>query len=469
VNASLEARRHYRAYGNLHAAWPYRDDELLIAGPAGTGKSRFALERIHAACLRWPRARFLIARKTRESLTESALVTFETKVLPEGSPIAWGPSRRLRQLYRYPNGSEIVVGGLDKPSKIMSTEFDGAYVQEAIELNENDWESITTRLRNGVVPFQQLLADTNPDQPFHWLKVRCDRRDCRMVESRHEDNPVLWDQRAGRWTAAGLKYIAKLDRLTGARKERLRFGRWVQAEGVVYEEWDRALHLIDPFPIPPTWRRIRAIDFGYQNPFVCQWWAIDHDGRLYLYREIYMSHRTVRQHARQIKQIEQQAGEVIDDAIADHDAEDRATLREEGISTIAARKDIKMGINRVKDRLVRAGDGRPRIYIFRDALVERDPWLDEHKLPCCTAEEFDAYVWAPPTEGRAPKEVPLDKDNHGQDSMRYCVMAIDTGRVDYELHLTDAEIAAAQAQREIDKSAAIRENWDDIDFYDRFE
>lgn len=458
MNPALEAKKHYRAYGTLKAAWKCRDDELLIAGPAGTGKSRFALERVHASCLKWPGCRWLIARKTRESLSESALVTFETKVVPRDNVLLDGPSRRLRQLYRYPNGSEIIVGGLDKPGKIMSTEFDGAYVQEAIELAENDWESITTRLRNGVMPFQQLLGDTNPDHPFHWLKVRCDRGHCRMVESRHEDNPVLWDEARGRWTEVGLKYIAKLDRLTGARKERLRFGRWVQAEGVVYEEWDRAVHLIDPFPIPASWGRIRSIDFGYTNPFVLQWWAIDHDGRMYLYREIYMSHRTVRSHAHQIKRIEQQAGESIDDAIADHDAEDRATLREEGISTIAARKDKEMGHNRVKDRLLKAGDSKPRIYVFKGALVERDPWLDEQKLPCCTAEEFDAYVWKPPAEGRGPKEEPVDKDNHGMDAMRYAVMAIDGGRVDYELRVSDEE---REATRQAEAEAVRKNPFDD--------
>ena len=44
----------------------------------------------------------------------------------------------MRQAYHYPNGSEVVVGGLDKPSKVMSTEYDLVYVQEAIELFEND-------------------------------------------------------------------------------------------------------------------------------------------------------------------------------------------------------------------------------------------------------------------------------------------------------------------------------------------
>src|SRR5690348_14956184 len=106
------AARRYKARGAALKLWTDRRPEVLVSGPAGTGKSRACLEKIHACCLRWPGCRWLIVRKTRESLTESALVTFEEKVLPESSPIKAGPQRRLRQAYRYANGSEVVVGGL---------------------------------------------------------------------------------------------------------------------------------------------------------------------------------------------------------------------------------------------------------------------------------------------------------------------------------------------------------------------
>jgi hypothetical protein len=78
---------------------------------------------------------------------------------------------------------------------------------------------------------------------------------------------------------------------------------------MVYEGWDRAVHLIDRFDIPADWRRIRSIDFGYTNPFVCQWWAIDPDGRMYRYREIYRTRRLVSDHAAEIRKLS--AGESI--------------------------------------------------------------------------------------------------------------------------------------------------------------
>jgi hypothetical protein len=147
-----------------------RDTEVLIEGPAGTGKSRAALQKLHYAALKYPGMRALLIRKTRESLTESALVTFEEKVLPPDSPMAAGAKRNVRQSYDYPNGSCIVVGGMvagdkDRSAKIMSTEYDLIAAFEATELAEDDWEKLLTRLRNGKMPYQQAIADCNPGAP----------------------------------------------------------------------------------------------------------------------------------------------------------------------------------------------------------------------------------------------------------------------------------------------------------------
>jgi PBSX family phage terminase large subunit len=415
--------RPYRPIGRALDLFYCQADEVLMSGPAGTGKSRACLEKLHLCCLKYPGTRALVVRKTRASLTETGLVTYEEKVLPAGSPIAAGAQRSHRQAYHYPNGSEVVVGGLDKPTKIMSTEYDLVYVQEATELLENDWESLTTRLRNGVMPYQQIIADTNPDGPQHWLKLRCNRSATVMLESRHEDNPRLFDAATREWTADGRTYIARLDALTGVRKPRLRHGKWVQAEGAVYDTWDRQVHLIDRFPIPPSWRRIRSIDFGFVNPFTCQWWAIDGDGRMFLYREVYRTKRTVKVHAEQINRLSE--GESYEFAVADHDAEDRATLLENGIATVPANKAVLPGIEAVQERLKDAGDGRHRLFVLRDSLVERDELLVEAKKPCCLVEEVDGYVWAKAADGRPVKDEPVKLNDHGCDAMRYAAIAVD--------------------------------------------
>jgi hypothetical protein len=64
--------------------------------------------------------------------------------------------------------------------------------------------------------------------------------------------------------------------------------------------------------------------------------------------------------------------------VCDHDVEDRATLEKHlRMMTWAAKKDKSPGIQAVASRLKKAGDGRPRLFLLRDALVERDPVMVE--------------------------------------------------------------------------------------------
>jgi phage terminase large subunit len=419
-----EEMRAYRPYGSALQVLYAKDDEVLLSGPAGTGKSRGVLEKFHLCAEKYPGMRGLFLRKTRASLTHSGLVTFETKVVPAGHPILEGAARPQRGSYVYPNGSEIVVGGLDKPGKIMSTEYDLVYIQEAIEVTENDLESVTTRLRNGVMPYQQLIADTNPDKPTHWLLQRCLRGQTRMIECRHEDNPVYWDHEKGEYTPAGRAYIqGKLDKLTGVRLQRLRYGKWVAAEGLIFDEFDAAVHMVDEKDLPKGWQkwpRLWVVDFGFKNPFVWQEWAIDPDGRLWRIQEIYKSKTLVEDHARRILQLTKGSPEPIA-IVCDHDAEDRATLeRHLGMKTKAAHKTVSDGIQAVKSRLRPEDDGKPRIYFVRDAIDERDADLEERKLPCCTEEEFDGYVWDT-SGGRRKGEEPVKENDHGSDATRYAV------------------------------------------------
>jgi len=452
----------FKAQGAAVDLWKARANEVLMSGPAGTGKSRACLEKLHALMLKYPGARGLMVRKTRESLTSTGLVTFREKVANEAIDtglVEWyGGSHEEPPQYRYGNSSKIMVGGMDKPTKIMSSEYDVIFVQEAIELTVTDWENLTTRLRNGVVRTMQLIADTNPDRPQHWLKQRADTGATSLIECRHEDNPMLYDAAARDWTDAGRVYMARLGALTGVRKERLLRGRWVTAEGLVYENWDPSVHLLPAMRRPPkSWPVFWSIDFGYTNPFVCQWWAQDPDGRLHLYRELYRTKRLVEDHAkdimRQVATCKRQCDRTDRDhfpltcercqvvwmearptaIICDHDAEDRATLTKHlRLQTVPAKKTKTRGIQCVESRLKVQPDGHPRLYIHRDALTERDELLEEAKLPLCTEQEIGGYVWPPEAvAGTAPKEEPVKRDDHGMDGMRYIVAHHDLkGRYD---------------------------------------
>jgi hypothetical protein len=172
-----------------------------------------------------------------------------------------------------------------------------------------------------------------------------------------------------------------------------------------------------------------VIDFGYRNPFVCQWWAVSPDDIYYMYREIYYTHRLVSEHAKEIARWSE--GEDIEDTWADHDAEDRATLEVNGIYTRPAIKDVSPGIQETYSRLAVDEDGKAGIYFFKNALVEVDPLLEAEERPFCTIDEIQGYSWRKAGPGRPPKEEPNKEDDHGMDALRYFVYSMEAAPKPY--------------------------------------
>lgn len=305
----MVAELEYRAKGAAASLFRCHSPEVLIEGPAGTGKTRAILEWINYLSETYPGVRVLIARATRVSLTQSVLVTWETKVLWQGHPAITGTATRAnRHAYLYPNGSEVVAGGLDNPEGLYSTEWDIIYVPEATEINEDAWEKFARAMRNRKIPrgvsggpikpgekqaierdeesgiegpafFTQRIADCNPHAPGHWLNKRPDKPASRMVrlKSRHQDNPSI--------TAGEL---AELRALTGHRRSRLYAGLWVAAEGGVYTEFHEAIHKIAPFPsgVPEDWPIISGVDPGLDHPCAWLWFTVAPNNRLYIVDEI---------------------------------------------------------------------------------------------------------------------------------------------------------------------------------------
>ncbi len=403
---------------------PFRDLSpiLLLTGAAGGGKSQLAAEKIHALAQRYPGSTSLILRKARESMTNGTVPFFSQMVI--------GPDPRVRELpskhrWEYKNGSVVVWGGMKDQAQREAIRsigqkggVDFVWMEEANAFSEEDFNELILRMRGRAAGWTQIILTTNPDRPSHWIYQRLiSGREASVYYSRASDNPYNPPQ-----------YLESLLKLTGVQYLRLVEGRWVQAEGVVYDNWEPRIHKIRRFEIPNDWRRIRCVDFGYTNPFCCLWMAIDPDGRIYVYREIYKTRRLVEDHARDIVRLT--GAERIEATVADHDAEDRATLARYGVPTIAAYKDILRGISAMKSRLAVEDDGRARIYWFEDALVEVDEELKKKKKPTCSLDEFESYRYPPKNQrGNKEKELPLDEDNHGMDAARYGVAYVDELKV----------------------------------------
>lgn len=400
---------------------------LLYSGAFAAGKSIGLCLRAIFTAANYPGSRIGLFRKTRRSLTSTTLETFQQVCPPE-----WIKEYNKTDLrWTLLNDSRIEGYGLDEETKVRGLELTDAGVDEIVETSQKDWLTLNSRVgrwkRDRIHKRGQLYGATNPGTPTHYLYDFFFRKGLgRVIETEMIDNEFLAED-----------VLARASLFTGLFYERFIRGRWISMEGLIYDEFGphNVVNAQDVFPggiVPPTWYRYAGIDFGYVNPFV-HLWAAENDGRLYLYRELYMSHRIVEDHARQIKAMEvctpwidgmgnERKNERVLSRWADHYAEDRATLSRYGVGTTPATKDISPGIQAVKRYLRPDETGRPRLMIVRGALIEKDSWLQTQGFPTCLLDEIGSYVMRPSVDGRANKEEPVDLNNHALDAVRYLVM-----------------------------------------------
>lgn len=450
-------RRRFDFWGENAAAYNSRDEELLLWGSAGTGKSLVLLSKCLTLLDKYPGCRGLLLRGTRASLTQSALVTWEEEVLGAGHHVLLSNpiKRRVRQSYEFPNRSEFVVAGLDNPGKTLSTQYDFVYIMEATEegVTLDAFETLKRPLRNGRMRkdgavWKQIMMDCNPTSPFHWIHQRGQSGLLRMFHSRHQDNPRFWDRAANDWTAEGRSYVeGTLKAMTGIRRKRFYEGVWSAAEGLVYDgfvgkPWDDPAepgHLLPAGWLPPRdWPRVWGIDWGESAPtalVMCAAEAFRAAGepaaRAHFYREKYRTRlrpdELGRWAAREIVSGREPTPRAI---VGDHDpvmvAEFERGAREEGHSLHvqqADKRDKKEGITAVQARFDRRpeDDGKPRIFFRPDALDEPDPAIDTG--PNCLIAELVSYKYDANSIMDQPDPKAAD---HALDAARYVCRWLDS-------------------------------------------
>jgi PBSX family phage terminase large subunit len=153
-------------------------------------------------------------------------------------------------------------------SKIRGSTFAGALVDEVTVLPENFFKMLLSRLS---VTGAKLFCTTNPDSPFHWFKK--DFIDNQEIDKSRflfvlDDNPSLSED-----FKANLK-----KEYSGLWKDRFIHGKWVLAEGTIFDYFDKELHTID-FPPGNADYYIVGIDYGTTNP--CAFSLIGYSDRTY--------------------------------------------------------------------------------------------------------------------------------------------------------------------------------------------
>jgi len=403
----------FRARGGAAKLFRTVAPEVVIEGPAGTGKTRAMLELAQYLADKYPGARIALVRKTRASMTESILEIFESRVLLPGSVLNPGAGRAQRQAYHYPNGSEIFCVGLDNVDRVMSAQVDAVFLFEGTEATENDWEKLLTRCRNGIMPWQPGYIDCNPAYPGHWINRRAERGQMVRILSRHADNPTITPE-----------YLDRLSKLSGHRRARLFLGQWSAAEGLIYDRWDEALFVRER---PGTkWERaLIAIDEGYANPCDVALWLVDGDGYPHRADEWHRSGELESGVVRQVKRYAEFAARKlklsVEAVIVDPSAAKLiAALASEGLPVVPADNDVLPGIASLQDRLQLDDRGRPKLTIS----------------PRCEAfrAEVAGYCWLTNRDG-SKRDAPTKVNDHAMDAARYLSRYLDAMGAGLEAHV----------------------------------
>lgn len=188
---------------------------------------------------------------------------------------------------------KISLLNLDQPEKYKSAEFAAIAVDELTEVqNAETLHTLFSRLRWAGVPKPPFLAASNPDGPLHskvkrlWVAgdfshpddCRLDPAAFKFIKALPTDNPHL-----------SKEYIAgTLEGLPEHMRKAWLEGSWDLFEGARFDIVP-SVHVVKPFALDPArFVFYRSIDYGFNNPYACTWFAVDYHGSrpdVFLFRE----------------------------------------------------------------------------------------------------------------------------------------------------------------------------------------
>lgn len=303
----------------FHAA---TEHSVLFGGSSGGGKSRALTAEAIRACIRYPGLRVGAFRRSYPELRESLLA--ELAKLEYAAPLGarWnGTEHELR----FPGGSLIMfryAETLADATRRQGGEYQLLVLDELTLFGAEVVTFLESRVRSGRadLPVLGVRASANPGGPGHGAvkaryikptgygeKVVTDERSrtVRFIPSKLSDNPHM-----------NPEYASDLLALSGQMREAFLEGNWDVFAGQMFPELSRDRHVVPPFEPPQSWRRYVGVDWGFTNPWAVGWFAVDEDGRVWLYREIYETGVGEAEQARRILAAEAE-GERIEARYAD--------------------------------------------------------------------------------------------------------------------------------------------------------
>lgn len=329
--------------------------------------------------------------------------TFKRNLLPDLEKILGNQARYFsgkREIY-LKNRLVHVIGCSDERAeqKIRGTTFAGAYVDEATLIPESAFKMLQSRLR---IPGAKLFCTTNPDSPYHWFKRDYidNNSDVKSWKFLMEDNPFL--------TKDYKDYLKR--QYKGLWYQRFIEGKWVQAEGAVYDFFDEAFHVIEHTPDVANYY-VCGVDYGTTNPcaFVLVGYNPNKPLNMWVEDEYYFNSNKA--------QHQKTDSEYAQDLIKFIENKNVKAIYIDPSAASFKQELIRQGIEIVNDADNEVIDG---IHFVRMLLSNGTIKV----VRKCTnlISEFQSYVWdKKATEKGIDK--PLKENDHALDALRYALFS----------------------------------------------
>ena len=318
----------------------------VFYGGAGSGKSYFITQKIIIRCCREP-IKVLVCRRYGSTLRNSCFSLFK-EILTKWKLTPYLKIRETDFNIKFPNGSEIIMVGLDEETKLLSlNNISTVWIEEAYEVPKPIVEQLNLRLR-GKADNQQIIMSYNPISKNSWLYDFCEvnpPESFRYLKTTFRDNPFL-----------NKEYIQSLESLYTRNPAKARVfcdGEYgIDAEGLVITNWHQ--EAFDAMELASQGLEHRAgMDLGWIDKSAIIDSLYDRKNKIiYVFNEFYKSGCQLSELASAITDMNLKKTKLYIDA-----AEPRAIqfFKQEGINAYPCKKgkdSVKAGLMFLQDNLI---------------------------------------------------------------------------------------------------------------------
>jgi hypothetical protein len=212
-------------------------------------------------------------------------------------------------------------------------------------------------------------------------------------------------------------YETMLLSLPEHQRKQLLEGNWDIAEGAAFTEFNRQIHVVEPFHIPSNWTKFRACDYGYGSFSAVVWFAVSPSEQLVVYRELYVSKVLAKDLAHMVMRAEENDGPmrygVLDSSCWHKRGDTGPSLAEQMIAEGCRwRPSDRSAGSRVA--------GKNELH----RRLQLDPFTEKPRL-VITSNCVNTIAQLPvlPLDKRNPEDIDTKAEDHLYDAIRYGVMS----------------------------------------------